>query len=208
MSNSIVDHATLATRILAPFADGAKIMGERRESAAAFTSRVNVAHLTGYAEAVLVIASLMARGAWTTGKQKGGTSSTSVLLKEAIEAQADVAKVNARRAKRIVECAAAILKGRKKIDAIVHAAAAGDGLASTVLSAFAEVEIKTEADLLRHVTPPPAKDDVAEIFRRIEGLDKAQLNRLQDMVDALHNERAKNTDKPAKSKTDTAQPSA
>lgn len=183
MSNSHFDFASAAAVIIAPLEEAVAIMGQRKEASAAFTGRVNAKTLTGYAACAVAIADLMARDMWTTGKQKKGVKSGSVMLKAAIEAEASARKVNAARAKRLVEKAAAILVGKKAISGVMpEAENGGEEGTLGVVNVLNSFKIETEAQLLRHVDGAPVKDPVADILKAMAKLSPDQMKSLRDKM--------------------------
>ncbi|UMO76054.1 hypothetical protein [Planktothrix phage Pra-JY27] len=171
MTSNSINVASAAADIIAPLAKAKSLAEEKKENGQEFTAEINAATLGSYAACAVVVRSMLDQGIWSTGKQKKGVISASAGLKAAIEAEAKAKAVSPAKAKRVVEKAAAILDGKKKIDAVFEAAAES---ADAVISALAEAEIKKEADIIRHVEGEPEKDPVAATLKKIAKFNDQQ----------------------------------
>lgn len=176
-----INYASLAATILAPLSTENAIRLEKNKVLKTFAGRMNVAVLSAYAEAAIVISGMIAAGTWTARKQAGGVKSTSLLLKRAIVAEAEARELNEAKAKRLVEKSSAILtKKNLAIPGFAEAARKAD--VEGVLAALETAKIKNEKALLVHVDGKREVDPVARILTMIEALDEAQRAALDEAL--------------------------
>lgn len=167
MSNRI-NMAATAAGIIGSLAAASDILGRNREESAAARNEANGHILLGYAQCAVAIASMMDAGEWTTGRQKAGVTSASAALQEALIAEAKSQSVSAAKAKRLTEKAAAVISADHSayIKSVSDAARVN---ANEVVSKMFDAGIKSEAELMRHVSPP--KDDaVLSLVNRVTKL--------------------------------------
>lgn len=176
MTNS-VDFAALAASIADELASADAIMGASKADASGAKTLAQGHVISGYAQCIVSINSLMEQGEWTTGRQAGGLSASAAMQKSIIEAAA-ARGVSKAKAKRLVEKAAGVLAGERAIPSVVKAASVNTTEVARVLF---ESGIKNEADLVRHVSPPKT-DALLSLVKRVTGLDMADRARFVQQI--------------------------